>query len=124
MVHTLVKENFKQPKFFKIGEFDILMLSSNTLSELDTEFPFITKIIDAQTASGYIVHKNFVKKLLFNLKEALVLLEKSRSQEMYGNDIYWKKLQPTSNWYCLKPKVGKQMKSYSDNAKCVIDCGV
>jgi hypothetical protein len=42
------------------------------------------------------------------------LLEETKNTDIYSLDIYWKKLQPISNWYCLNPKIGKQMESYSD----------
>ena len=32
-----------------------------------------------------------------------------------------KKLQPISNWYCLNPKIGKQIKSYSDIENAIVD---
>ena len=98
------------------------MLASNTLRESNTNIPFITKIIDAQTLSGYIVNKKFAKTLLDNYKESV------NSLEFIGYkvhhlcfDIYMKKLQPTSNWFCLKPKIGKQMESYSDIEYKVVD---
>jgi hypothetical protein len=100
------------------------MLSSNTISEQSTEYTYLTKILDAQTASGYAVHKNFAKKLLLNLKEGLTLLESTHIQHYYACDMYWKNLQPGNRWYCLKPKVGKQMKGYSDNKKSILDLGV
>ena len=43
-----------------------------------------------------------------------------RSHE-YSNDIYWKRLQPQSNWYILYPKLGFQRESYSDNEEHVTD---
>ena len=109
-------------RFFKENiEFDVLMLSSNTISEQSTIYPYLIKVLDAQTASGYAVHKNFAKKLLANFKESSPLLESTYIQHYYALDAFWKKIQPNNRWYCLNPKVGKQMKSYSDNSKCVVD---
>jgi hypothetical protein len=42
----------------------------------------------------------------------------------YCNDIYWKKLQPTSNWFTLYPKTGLQRESYSDNEYKITNYGV
>jgi GR25 family glycosyltransferase involved in LPS biosynthesis len=112
-------------KFFNGGiDYDVLMLSSNTLKQVDTPYNFITKIIDAQTASGYSVHKQFAKTLLDNFKESLELLEKNRIQHLYALDIYWKRLQPGNKWYCLNPKIGKQMEGYSDNEQGYRNYGV
>jgi GR25 family glycosyltransferase involved in LPS biosynthesis len=104
--------------------FDVLMLSSNTIVEQGTNYPFITKIIDAQTLSGYAVNKKFAHVLLNNYNESINLLE-SKGYEYcdYCIDQYIKNLQPISEWYCIKPKIGKQIASYSDIQKIQVDYG-
>jgi len=97
--------------------FDILMLSSNTFESKNTTHSYIDKILNAQTASGYIVNRRFAKILLNNYQEGLTLLNKSKNPPDHAIDIYWKKLQPIFNWYCLNPKIGKQMENYSDIEK-------
>ena len=104
--------NFFNSNFF--DDFDILMLSGNTKNEENTEYPFLTKILDSQTTSGYCVNKKFATILLNIMKEGVSKLEETKNQAEYSLDIYWKKLQPISNWYCLKPKIGLQRESYSD----------
>ena len=101
--------------FENIETFDVLMLSSNTLNETKTNLPFITKINDAQTLSGYCVSKKFAPILLDNYKSSAEKLENIG----YANhndciDIHMKILQPQSLWFCLNPKIGKQIMSYSD----------
>jgi len=108
--------------FNEIPDFDVLMLSSNTLQELPTDFPFVTKIIDAQTLSGYAVSKNFAPTLLNNFKESITLLQQERRGE-YCVDMNIKKLQPHTKWYCINPKIGRQIASYSDNEKRHVDYG-
>jgi GR25 family glycosyltransferase involved in LPS biosynthesis len=101
--------------FNNIKEYDVLMLASNTLHEEETEYSFITKIINAQTLSGYSISKQFAPTLLKNYKESVQILEYiGYKVYQYCFDIYMKQLQPKSLWYCLNPKIGKQMKSYSD----------
>lgn len=102
--------------FNELIEFDVVMLSANIFGIAEkTQFNFVTKIIDAQTTSGYAVNKKFAPKLLNNLNESITSLENlGHSTHELVYDQYWKKLQPSSNWYCLKPKIGKQMKSYSN----------
>lgn len=95
--------------------FDVLMLSSNTIFEIPTHYNYLTKIIDAQTLSGYCVSKNFAPILLENFKESIVWLEGvGYSVPDYCVDMYMKKLQPNSNWYCIHPKIGRQRETYSD----------
>jgi GR25 family glycosyltransferase involved in LPS biosynthesis len=105
--------------------FDVLMLSANLLNYTNTEYNFINKIIDAQTLSGYAVSKNFAPILLNNFRESIFFLEKiGHKVHNYCFDIYMKKLQPISNWYCLNPLIGKQIESYSDIENKVVkyDC--
>jgi hypothetical protein len=119
MVNDLINEVFNN----KIN-FDVLMLSSNTLAEETTNYPFITKIVDAQTLSGYAVSKQFAHILLNNYKESIKLLEPfGYAYPDYCLDMYMKKLQPISEWYCIKPKIGKQIPSYSDIQKIQVDYG-
>jgi glycosyl transferase family 25 len=102
--------------FFRyVFEFDILMLSANILNSEQTPLPFILKIKDAQTLSGYCVSKKFAPILLENFKESVSILEKiGQKIHNYCFDIYMKKLQPISIWLCLNPRIGKQIDSYSD----------
>jgi len=109
--------------FFKyIEEYDVLMLASNTLYEIETQFSFITKIINAQTLSGYSVSKKFAPILLENYKTSVIHLEKiGYKVHNFCFDIYMKQLQPQSLWFCLNPKIGKQIESYSDIENKVVD---
>lgn len=111
--------------FNNIEYYDVLMLASNTLNEVKTSYPFITKIIDAQTLSGYSVSKKFAPILLNNYKTSVSILEKiGQKVHNYCFDIYMKQLQPNSLWFCLNPKIGKQMESYSDIENRIVsyDC--
>ena len=113
IINDLINKVFNS---YKLPKFDVLMLASNTLKELPImNIDFITKILDAQTLSGYAVSKTFAPILLANYKDSIQLLESANGKiHDYCFDIYMKKLQPNNNWFCLKPKIGKQMESYSD----------
>jgi GR25 family glycosyltransferase involved in LPS biosynthesis len=106
--------------FNELGYFDVLMLSSKTFKERKVlGMDFVTKIDDAQTLSGYVVSRHFAPVLLENFKESVTNLEKKYGviQSNFCVDMNMKKLQPISEWYCIKPKIGKQMMSFSDNEK-------
>jgi GR25 family glycosyltransferase involved in LPS biosynthesis len=100
-----------------VKDFDVLMLSSNTYSELNSNFNFVTKILKGQTTSGYVVSRKFAPILLKNYKEGVDLLSQTRDRPKYSIDMYMQQLQPNSKWLCLSPKIGKQMDSYSDIEK-------
>jgi len=111
--------------FNDVQNFDVLMLSSNILNGQVTKYDFLTKIIDAQTLSGYAVNRKFASILLNNYRESIALLEKEGYKfHPYCFDIYMKRLQPFTNWYALNPLIGKQMESYSDIENKVVSYDV
>jgi glycosyl transferase family 25 len=109
--------------------YDVVMLAGNLFQTQKTQWPFLHKVLDGQTASGFLITRNFAPKLIQCLSESTVLLKdwydktKEKKHE-YCNDIYWKKLQPQSNWYIVYPKTGIQRESYSDNEYKVTSYGV
>ncbi len=97
------------------NNFDVLMVSSNTIRANKSSCKMADKAIEAQTASGYIVHAKFYDKLIACLEQAVKDIVKYRSQN-FTIDQAWKKLQPVSLWYICHPKLGYQRPSYSDLA--------
>jgi GR25 family glycosyltransferase involved in LPS biosynthesis len=104
--------NFQELKIPDIP-WDVIMLSGNVMKE-DYFNTYLNKVYDCQTTSGYMVNKKFAKILLNNFNESAHLLTKTRDRLKYSLDIYWKILQPISNWYIYSPKFGKQRESFSD----------
>lgn len=105
-------------KLFDDGvDFDVVQLSGNHMRLDDCEYPYLKRVIDSQTTSGYIINKRFTTTLLDNFKESYKLISEFGRRHEYCLDIYWKKLQPISKWYCFYPAIGYQMDSYSDIEK-------
>jgi hypothetical protein len=106
------------------------MLSGNNLQDKSSNYTFLSKVFNGQTASGYMVNKKFAKILLDNLIEGEQLLSNTYKNDdntkdfLYANDQYWKILQPYYNWYIFNPKIGKQMASYSDIVKNYVDYNI
>lgn len=98
-------------------EWDVLMFASFVRNYRETYFPFLVKILNAQTTSGYLVNSNFFNELINNFKESVELLSKNGNIGEYCIDEYWKKLQPKNKWYILNPKIGYQYPNYSDIEK-------
>lgn len=118
--------------FFQAGiAYDVCMLSSNEIRTEPTQYTFINKVLDAQTASGYMVNKAYAPTLYANFQEGAQKIGESY-QRGKGDDIqgpfcvdqYWKRLQPSGNWYVFTPKLGKQSVSFSDIQGGVVDSGV
>jgi hypothetical protein len=110
--------------------YDVCMLSANEnapsfRTELQPENPFLRKVMDAQTASAYCVHKSFAPTLLQTVQEGYALLKQHPSNKSeYMNDMYWKRLQPNATWYIATPVLGIQRESYSDIEKGLMNYGV
>lgn len=117
---TVSKEEFENQLqlFFENNiEYDVCMISYLLQRSETTEFSFLTKVIEAQTASGYIIHSSFYDKMIELYEWAVPLLAQTNQHWNYANDQCWKKLQPTANWYCFTNRCGKQRAGYSDNSE-------
>ena len=116
------KEEFKEEieKFFNTvdADYDVCMISYLIQRQEPTEYPHITKVLEAQTASGYIVNNRFYDKLIELYTRTIPLLESTKEHWNYANDQSWKELQPTAKWYCLTKRCGKQRDGFSDNSNC------
>jgi glycosyl transferase family 25 len=98
-------------------EYDIIMLAGNLLETQETDYPFLRKVLMAQTTSGYLIQQNFISTLIENFTEAANYLDQGFDKDQWAIDQNWKKIQPLNRWYCLNPLVGKQIDDWSDIEK-------
>ena len=104
------------------NDYDVLMISYIIQkSEEVVGSPFIRKIIDGQTASGYIVNQKYYDVLINLYEWAIPLLESTNEHWNYANDLVWKRLQPNDNWFYLVDRLGRQRASFSDNKMTFIE---
>jgi GR25 family glycosyltransferase involved in LPS biosynthesis len=101
--------------FEKDIPYDMLFLSYAVNSSSVTNNSFIRKILDGQTASGYIINNHYYDTLINLYDYSIPLLESTGQHWIYANDQIWKRLQPNDNWYYFTTRLGKQRPSYSDN---------
>lgn len=123
-VRYLLRSIFQEKIYF-----DLVMLAGNFFHVDQTQYSFLRRVYDGQTASGFLITKEFAPQLITCLEESTTLLDAwhkktGEKKHEYCNDIYWKRLQPLSQWYCLYPKTGVQRESYSDNEYKVTNYGV
>jgi GR25 family glycosyltransferase involved in LPS biosynthesis len=109
--------------FREVPKYDVVMFAANIGVCNPTEYDFLVKIMNAQTTGGYAITRKFARVLLKNIREGLRELERTQIPQLFAIDMYMKKLQPQSNWYCFNPKIGKQMVSYSDIERRVVNYG-
>jgi len=112
------KEQFEQElsNFFELNiNYNVCMLSYLLIDQLPTDYEFIVKALDVQTASGYIVHSNYYDKLIELYEWAIPLLAETKQHWIYANDQIWKRYQKDDLWFCFKTRIGKQRDGFSDN---------
>jgi len=101
---------------------DVLLLSLNMIYGEKTEHPYAVRVYRSFTTAGYVVTKTFAKTLLDNFKESAALIEK---EDKYIPELcldnFMGKLQTSSKWYAICPRVGLQLPSYSDIERRFVD---
>jgi glycosyl transferase family 25 len=108
--------------FKNIPDWDVVMLGQNTIESEDTSFKTekgekIIRIKNSQTASGYLIKKKYIPKLLDIYARDLTDYMRTGQWGNYFTDQSWKVLQPADKWYSFSPTVAVQRPSYSDIQK-------
>lgn len=115
--------------FTKLIKFDVILLSGNILEQETCPFPFLKRVKEAQTTSGYMISKSFAPILLKNFQEAAYMLYEyyvthETRVESFCIDRHWKHLQKKYLWYSFFPKVGLQREGFSDIEQRTTNYGV
>jgi hypothetical protein len=118
MVYDMDIFNRNIERFFNdVKEWDLVMLSANLFQSEITEYPYLCKVFDAQTTSGYAVNSHFIDNVIEVFDECVVNLELGELSGAYSPDQNWKKIQRDSNWFAFSPLLGYQMDDWSDIEK-------
>lgn len=111
--------------FNNFKNFDVCFLSYNCDIFQDIpEQTFIKRVLNAQTAAGYIINEHYYDSLISLYEVAIPLLEETSCHWIYANDQCWKGLQQKDTWICFDKRIGKQRAGYSDNSNKFTDYGV
>ena len=96
--------------------YDVVMLSYNMIRSTPHDDTFV-RVQEAQTTSVYIVHSRFYNTLIATWEEGTDLFVQNPTVHwIYILDQYWKPLQPISEWFAFKNRIGIQRPSFSDLA--------
>lgn len=82
-----------------------------------TENRWIKRITYSQTASSYLISRQYISTLLQNMKESTTDMQKNGKRHENCIDIHWSLLQPHGKWYAIFPAIGYQYDNYSDIEK-------
>ena len=97
-------------------DYDVCMLAYNLFDSIDIpEYPFLRKVLNAQTASAYIVKEHYYDALIQLYEYNIPLLKSTAEHWNYANDQCWKVLQKKDNWIYTTLRIGKQRDGFSDN---------
>lgn len=108
-------------RFFESGTtYDVVMLSYNMV-RAEPFNELLGKVLEVQTASGYLVHKRFYDTLIENLERHLPLLVETGRHWLHLNDQCWKSIQPGAAWYYFQTRIGKQRPGHSDLSNRFMD---
>ena len=103
--------------------YDVVMMSYNTIQPSPYNDVF-DRVQGAQTTSGYIVHSRFYDKLIAQWEEGVELFKQNPDLHwVYLLDQYWKPLQPVSDWFAFKTRIGIQRAGFSDLAGGFVEYG-
>jgi GR25 family glycosyltransferase involved in LPS biosynthesis len=115
--------NLLKEFFMNFMDWDMLLLSSNQRTpSIVTSIPSIEKVSSSQTTSGYLIHKESVKKLYDNFKEGAELLAVSLNKPLHALDMYWENAGLVR--YAFRPNMGYQYASISDVENTFVNYGV
>jgi glycosyl transferase, family 25 len=91
----------------------------------------INKIFEANSASGYLIKRKYIPRIMTVFMESIIGMEEFRSasprnliSDRFAIDQTWKRLQRTDDWYCSSPMLGSQIASYSDIEKKDVDYSI
>lgn len=104
--------------------YDVCMISFNLEEkspEIIPECHSVRKVLNAQTASGYIVNGAYLDTIISLYEWSCPLLEKTKEHWNYANDQCWKILQKRDQWFHFVERMGKQRSGFSDNSMDFIE---
>jgi len=82
------------------------------------------KLYSGHTTTSYMVHSKYYSTLLKNFKEGLDGFLTTGHYHNYAIDQYWKRIQPSHDWYCVAPSLMIQREGFSDIENRVLNNGL
>jgi GR25 family glycosyltransferase involved in LPS biosynthesis len=133
--YVLDPDNFQEkvsPVLTSDDNWDVLLLASNLAMPIgNTKYSGVFRIVNAQTASAYVVKRTYAPKLIKLFYEATnqlsalsLTVDKKTCNHFYGHDMLWKTLQLEDRFWAFLPALCVQRESFSDIEQRVVSYGV
>lgn len=101
--------------FFEMNiQWDVVMLTTCAAVVSENTNSLISKISSSGNGAGYLVNRPMMLELSSLFKANVENLFLTKQHWVYQNDILWKTIMPTSQWYMFNHYLGYQKEGYSD----------
>ena len=101
--------------FFELNiSWDVVMLTTCAAVVSESTNSLISKISSSGNGAGYLVNRSMMLELSTLFKANVENLFLTKQHWVYQNDILWKTIMPTSQWYMFNHYLGYQKEGYSD----------
>lgn len=101
--------------FFELNlSWDVVMLTTCAAVVSEPTNQLISRISSSGNGAGYLVNRSMMLELSTLFKSNVENLYSTKQHWVYQNDILWKTIMPSSQWYMFNQYLGYQKEGYSD----------
>ena len=101
--------------FFELNiSWDVVMLTTCAAVVSEPTNQLISRISSSGNGAGYLVNRSMMLELSTLFKSNVENLYSTKQHWVYQNDILWKTIMPSSQWYMFNHYLGYQKEGYSD----------
>ena len=101
--------------FFSLNiEWDVVMFTTCAAVVSEKTNSLISRISSSGNGAGYLVNRSMMLELSMLFKAHVEDLYTTKQHWVFQNDILWKSVMPTSQWYMFNHYLGYQKQGYSD----------
>ena len=101
--------------FFSLRiEWDVVMFTTCAAVVSEKTNALISRISSSGNGAGYLVNRSMMLELSMLFKAHVDNLYTTKQHWVFQNDILWKSVMPTSQWYMFNHYLGYQKQGYSD----------
>jgi glycosyl transferase family 25 len=115
-IEDATKVNADIGAFFDMKlDWDVLMLTTCSAVVIPEYVGYLASRISSSTnGAGYLVNRPMMMELVELFDSNVENLFNTKAHWLYQNDILWKSLMPTKQWYMFNHYLGYQVGGYSD----------
>jgi len=101
--------------FFELNLlWDVVMLTTCAAIISEPTNQLISRVSSSGNGAGYLVNRSMMLELSTLFKSNVENLYSTKQHWVYQNDILWKTIMPSSQWYMFNQYLGYQKEGYSD----------